>query len=68
MVFEKPLAKPVANWNVSRDKLLFQEDSPDSSNVVHIVKLFLDKPAVVFKFTLPAAREVRPYELSGETK
>ena len=67
MVFEKPLEKPVANWNVSRDKLLFQEDSADSSNIVHLVKLFLDKPAVVFKFTLPAAREVRPYELKSST-
>ena len=27
MVFERPLSKPVATWNICGDKLLFQEDS-----------------------------------------
>ena len=67
MVFEKPLDKPVVNWNVSRNKLLFQEDNFDSSNKVYLVKLFIDKPPIVFKFSLPVAREVRQLPLVSET-
>ena len=69
MVFEKPLDKPVVNWNVSRNKLLFQEDVFNSSNnEVYLVKLFIDKPPIVFKFSLPAAREVRQHPLVSETQ
>ena len=67
MVFEKPLDKPVVNWNISRNKLLFQEDTFNSSNEVYLVKLFIDKPPIVFKFSLPAAREVRQHPLVSET-
>ena len=62
-MFEKPLDKPVTSWNVSRNKLLFQEDD-NNPNLVYLVKLFLDKPPVVFKFYLPEDRRIRPQELS----
>ena len=62
LVFEKPLDKPVTSWNVSRNKLLFQEDD-NNPNLVYLVKLFIDKLPVVFKFYLPEDRRVRPQEL-----
>ena len=51
MVFEKPLDKPVANWNISGNKFVFIEET--QSTDVYLVKLFLDKQPVVFKFVLP---------------
>ena len=53
MVFEKPLDKPVANWNIQGNKFLFQEDSIDGSRKVYLVKLFMDDRPIVFEFTLP---------------
>ena len=52
MVFEKSLARPVANWNISANKLVFLEDA--ASTEIHLVKLFSDKQPVLFKFILPA--------------
>ena len=63
-MFEKPLDKPVTSWNVSRNKLLFQEDD-NNPNLVYLVKLFIDKPPIVFKFSLPDNRRVRPQEFSS---
>ena len=63
-MFEKPLDKPVTSWNVSRNKLLFQEDV-NNPNLVYLVKLFIDKPPIVFKFSLPDNRRVRPQEFSS---
>ena len=67
MVFEKPLDKPVVNWNISRNKLIFQEDTFNGLNEVYLVKLFIDKPPIVFKFSLPAAREIREHQFACET-
>ena len=53
MVFERPLAKPPANWNIAGDKLLYLEET--NSTEVNLVKLFLDKAPVLFKFSLPSA-------------
>ena len=53
MVFERPLAKPPANWNISGDKLVYLLET--NSTDVYLVKLFLDKPPVLFKFRLPSA-------------
>lgn len=40
MVFEKPLKKPITNWNISDDKFIFQQEtnSPD----IYVVRLFED--------------------------
>ena len=40
MVFEKPLKKPIVNWNISDDKFIFQieTNSPD----IYVVRLFED--------------------------
>ena len=51
MVFEKPLEKPPENWNISGDKLIYMTDN--NSNEIHLVKLFIDKEPVLFKFDLP---------------
>ena len=51
MVFERPLKKPVVNWNISDDIFIFIESNDNP--VVHVVKLYLDKTPVVFKFNLP---------------
>ena len=51
MIFEKPLEKPVANWNIANNKLIFMEES-DSSEV-WLVKLFIDKMPIIFKLNLP---------------
>ena len=51
MIYEKSLARPVANWNISADKFVFLEDA--SSTEIHLVKLFKDKEPVLFKFILP---------------
>ena len=51
MVFEKPLREPISNWNISGDKFLFQENHTSTS--VFVVRLFMDRPAIIFKFNLP---------------
>ena len=52
MVFEKSLKKPVANWNISDNKLVYMEEN--NSKEVFLVKVFVDKEPVIFKFNLPA--------------
>ena len=51
MIFEKPLERPVSNWNISDNILLFVEgvDSRD----VWMVELFEQKAPILFKFTIP---------------
>ena len=51
LVFEKPLAKPVENWNITQDKFLFQEDA----NVPELFLICLNqgKQPQVFKCQLP---------------
>ena len=51
MVYEKSLDKPVANWNISEKMLVYLEDT--HSQEINVVKLFLDKQPVLFKFRLP---------------
>ena len=51
MIFEKPLLKPPANWNISGDTLLFLEET--NAKEIMMVKLFLDKKPVLAKFSLP---------------
>ena len=51
MVFEKSLEKPVANWNISEKMLIYLEDT--HSQEINVVKLFLNKEPVLFKFRLP---------------
>ena len=41
MLFEKPLMKPVVNWNISKDRLMFIEEI--DSTTFYLVKLFPDK-------------------------
>jgi len=43
--------KPVSNWNITQDKFLFQEDS--NSPQVFLLRLYVDKPAYLFKFSFP---------------
>ena len=52
MAFEKPLEKPVSNWNISNDVLLYLEDI--SSTEVWMVKLFEDKSPILYKFLIPS--------------
>ena len=51
MIFEKPLEKPVSNWNISDNILLFLEEI--NSTDVWMVKLFMDKPPLLYKFIIP---------------
>ena len=51
LIFEKPLEKPVANWNISRDILIFMEKT--DSNVIWVVKLSMTNEPVVYKFNIP---------------
>ena len=51
MVFERPLRKPISNWNISYDKFVFQENR--ESSTIFVVRLFMDQSPVVFKFNLP---------------
>ena len=51
MIYEKPLDKPISNWNISEDTLLFTEEV-DSTDV-WLIKLFEDKQPIVYRFTLP---------------
>ena len=52
MVFERPLDQPVVNWNISGDNFVFQEYS--DVPIVYVVKLYVDKMPIIFKFKLPA--------------
>ena len=38
LIFEKPLKRPVCNWNVIENKFLFQEDP--NIPVVHMIHLY----------------------------
>ena len=40
--------EPISNWNLTRNKFLFQERS--NSPIVFMVELFMDKPPKLFKF------------------
>ena len=51
MVFERSMEKPISNWNISHDKFIFQENPKEP--VIYIVRLFLDRQPILFKFTLP---------------
>jgi len=51
MAFERKLRQPISNWNISGDKLIFQEKFDDPS--VFIVKLFKDSTAKLFRFDFP---------------
>lgn len=51
MVFERPLLEPPANWNISGNKLVYLEET--NSNDIYLVKLFMNKRPVLFKFSLP---------------
>ena len=52
MVFERALDQPCCNWNIADDKFMYQE-TPESPEI-YLVRLFIDKKAIVFKFTLPS--------------
>ena len=41
MLFERGLKKPISNWNISRDKFIFQECA--RSPIIYLVKLYLDR-------------------------
>ena len=51
MIFERALETPCCNWNIANDKFMYQE-SHDSSDI-YLVHLYMEKKAIVFKFTLP---------------
>ena len=51
LVYEKPLKKPVANWNMSDNHFMFLEDTNSTS--VWLVKLFEDSAPVIYRFELP---------------
>ena len=55
MVFERALKQPCCNWNIAGDKFMYQE-TPESA-CIYLVLLFMDKKAVIFKFTLPRDSE-----------
>ena len=50
-MFEKALAQPVSNWNMTQDKFLFQED--ENIPEVFLICLNPDKQPQVFKCQLP---------------
>ena len=43
--------KPVVNWNMSKDRLMFVEEV--RATTFYLVKLFPDKKPVIYKFLLP---------------
>ena len=51
LVYERKLLEPVANWSISTDKLLFQEEV--GSSTVCVVKLSLDSRATLYEIELP---------------
>jgi hypothetical protein len=46
MVFEKALKTPIINWNIVKDKFLFQEQT--HSEIIYLVKLSTIRQATVF--------------------
>ena len=52
MIFEKPLVKPVSNWNISDNILLFLEEI--NSTEVWVVKLYENQAPTLFKFIIPS--------------
>ena len=67
MIFEKPLMKPVVNWNISKDRLMFIEEN--QSTEFYLVKLFMDKQPIIYKFQLPeSVHETRPVQDAEERK
>ena len=50
-IFERPLRHPITNWNISGNKFVFQENPQDTT--IFVVRLFIDRPAIIFKFELP---------------
>ena len=55
MVFEKQLADPITNWNITGTVFLFQEfsDHKEVEQPITMVKLYLDKKPVVVNIALP---------------
>ena len=53
MLFEKPLMKPVVNWNISKDRLMFIEEI--DSTTFYLVKLFPDEQPIIYRFWLPSS-------------
>lgn len=51
MIFERPLSKPPANWNIQLDKLIFLEET--NAKEIYMVKLFTDKKPILFSLKLP---------------
>ena len=51
MVFERPLQNPPTIWSISDNKLVYVE--AENQKEITLAKLFKDKEAVLFKFTLP---------------
>ena len=43
--------KPVVNWNISKDRLMFVEE--EKSTTFFLVKLFEDKKPIIYKFKMP---------------
>ena len=51
LAFEKKLDKPVHNWNISTDKLLFHET--EDSDTIHVVKLRSQSTSTLYELKLP---------------
>ena len=52
LAFERKLDKPVDNWNISTDKLLFHET--EDSDTIHVVKLRAQSTSTLYELKLPA--------------
>ena len=48
IIFERAMSKPISNWNITRDKFLFQETA--NSPEVFLLQLYMDKTPILFKF------------------
>ena len=51
LAFERKLDKPVDNWNISTDKLLFHET--EDSDTLHVVKLRSQNTSTMWELKLP---------------
>ena len=51
LAFERKLDKPVDNWNISTDKLLFHET--EDSDTLHVVKLRSQNTSTLWELKLP---------------
>ena len=56
--------KPVVNWNISKDRLMFIEEN--MSTEFYLVKLFMDKQPIIYKFTMPESIHEARRPLSKE--